>query len=256
MSYFERTGPDAFLATEHTSGAWNISEQHIAPALGLLTHLVETDRSHTGLAITRLSFDILGTVPVGPVTTAVEVVRPGRTIELIEARMAYDGRDVLRLRAWLSEPGDTSAIAATPLPSIPGPEAMQEWPARDVWRGGFIATSEVRRDQEEPGRARFWVRSDVPLLPHDPGEPVGPVARAMRLVDIANGMTVRADPREVLFPNLDLTAHLFATPQGEWVGFDTSVSFGASGAGLTSTVLHDETGPIGTLAQSLVVRPR
>jgi hypothetical protein len=33
------------------------------------------------------------------------------------------------------------------------------------------------------------------------------------------------------------------------------VSFGAVGLGLTSTVLHDEQGPVGTMAQLLTVRP-
>jgi hypothetical protein len=38
------------------------------------------------------------------------------------------------------------------------------------------------------------------------------------------------------------------------VGFDTSVSFGATGLGLTSSVIHDQDGPVGTLAQTLTVR--
>jgi hypothetical protein len=63
------------------------------------------------------------------------------------------------------------------------------------------------------------------------------------------------DPREVAFPNLDLTAHLFAQPRGEWIGFDTAVSFGPTGVGVTSSVLHDISGPIGTMAQVLTIRP-
>ncbi len=39
-------------------------------------------------------------------------------------------------------------------------------------------------------------------------------------------MTVRVDPRTVAFPNVDLTAHLFVAPRGEWLGFDTTVCFG------------------------------
>ena len=67
MAYFERLGESTFLATEHVGGAWNTAEQHIAPALGLLAHAVEADRDvrrEDGLALTRLSYDILGTVPV------------------------------------------------------------------------------------------------------------------------------------------------------------------------------------------------
>jgi hypothetical protein len=68
-------------------------------------------------------------------------------------------------------------------------------------------------------------------------------------------MTVRVDPKDVAFPNIDLTAHLFAVPEGDWLGFDTTVSFGPSGVGLTSSTLHDHRGPIGTLTQILTLRP-
>ncbi|HKT56261.1 MAG TPA: thioesterase family protein, partial [Microbacterium sp.] len=56
-------------------------------------------------------------------------------------------------------------------------------------------------------------------------------------------------------PNVDLTCHLVAQPQGEWIGFDTTVTVGPAGLGLTDTVLHDERGPIGTVQQILTVRP-
>jgi len=87
------------------------------------------------------------------------------------------------------------------------------------------------------------------------GEEASVLARAVGLFDIANGLTVRAHPDEVAFPTVDLTAHLFDQPQGEWLGFDTTVTFGADGVGLTSSVLHDHRGPVGTLAQILTIRP-
>ena len=88
MTYFERTGPASFLPTDHVRGAWREDEQHVAPALGLLAHLVEADHAarrtpEDRLAVSRLSFDILGTMPVEEVTTEVAVRRPGRTVELV-----------------------------------------------------------------------------------------------------------------------------------------------------------------------------
>jgi len=97
-----------------------------------------------------------------------------------------------------------------------------------------------------------WASTDIPLVDD---EAVGPLARTAGLLDIVNGMTVRQDPREVAFPNLDLTAHLLREPTGDWVGFDATVSFGPAGVGVTSSVLHDQHGPLGTLAQTLTVRP-
>ncbi|MEO6503150.1 MAG: thioesterase family protein [Jatrophihabitantaceae bacterium] len=255
MAYFEQLGPHTFRATEHVSGAWDPDTQHIAPALGLLAHAVETDRDRRRtdhLMLGRLSYDILGTVPVDVVEIRVGVLRPGRTIELVEAALSHHGRDAVLLRAWLMEPRDTSRLRATALPAIPAPQEMPAWDPTTVWPGGFIASADVRRRQVEPGRAAYWVRTPIPLLD---GVAVSRLASAAGLFDIANGMTVRAHPREVAFPNIDLTAHLLTEPRGEWLGFDTAVSFGAGGLGVTSSVLHDVHGPIGTMAQALTVRP-
>lgn len=255
MAYFERVGDSAFRATGHVSGAWRTDEQHIAPALGLLAHAVERDRDarrSDGLVIGRLSYDILGTIPVDVVDTAVRVVRPGRTIELVEATLGHHGRAAVLVRAWLMRPGDTTDLEATSLPRIAPPDETPAWDPSTVWPGGFIASVEVRRAQAEPGRASFWVRTPLPLVRD---EEVSRLARATGLLDIANGMTVRASPKEVVFPNLDLTAHVFREPRGEWVGFDTTVSFGPGGVGLTSSMLHDADGPVGTMSQILTVRP-
>lgn len=257
MPYFERLDAATFRATPLTGGAWKVDEQHIAPALGLLTHVIETDRDarrDDGLQITRVTFDIWGTVPIAEVATEVRVVRPGRTIELVEASLSHAGRVVVSARAWLMSTSDITALAGSALDPLPAPDDLEPWDPTQVWPGGFIGTVELRRDQVEPGRGRFWARTEEPLL----AEPISPVARVLGLVDIANGMTVRADPRAVAFPNLDLTAHLLRAPvtgPGGWVGFDTTVSFGPTGHGLTSTVLHDAAGPLGTVAQTLTVRP-
>ncbi len=255
MSYFERLGPDRFRATPNVGGAWSTDEQHIAPALGLLAHVVELDRDRRregDLVVARLSYDILGTVPVDVVDTAVTLLRPGRTIELVEASLAYNGRDVVRMRAWLIATRDTSAVAGGHLPSIPGPQDMPAWDPKQVWPGGFVENVEVRRIEKEPGRAAFWVHTPLPLVG---GEDVSPLAATVGLLDIANGMTVRADPRSVAFLNVDLTAHIFHLPRGGWVGFDTTVEFGPAGLGVTHSVIHDVDGPIGISSQILTVRP-
>jgi hypothetical protein len=255
VAYFERLGTHRYRATEHTGGAWDLETQHIAPALGLLAHVVEQDRDERraeDLVVGRLSYDILGTVPITEVDVEVNVVRPGRTIELVEATLAHAGRVGVRLRAWLMEPRDTAALAGTAHAAMPGPDATDPWDPTTVWPGGFIRSVEVRRAQQAPGRARFWVRTDVPLVA---GAAVSPLAATVGLLDIANGMSVRAAPTEVAFPNVDLTAHFFARPTGGWVGFDTTVSFGTGGLGLTTSVVHDQDGPVGTSSQLLTVRP-
>lgn len=254
-AYFRRLDTSRFTATDAVQGAWNIDEQHIAPALGLLTHVLERDhraRHDPPLTISRISFDILGTLPIDTVGTSTRIVRAGRTIELAEATLHHGGRAVVIARAWFSQDNDTAAIAGTDLSRIPAPDTMRTWSPTHIWPGQFVTTIEVRREESERGRAQFWMRPRLPLLE---GETSSPTARLLGLVDIANGITPRVQPGHAYFPNLDLTAHMFRPPTTAWIGFDTTVSFGPRGHGLTHSILHDELGPIGALQQALTVRP-
>ncbi|RIX99653.1 thioesterase family protein [Aureimonas flava] len=255
--FFERESADAFRATRLVGGAWNPDEQHIAPALGLIGHAIETDlrrrRGDEPLRLARVSYDILGVIPIGVVTLEVGVLRPGRTIELVEARLSHEGRPAVLARAWLLKDYDTRAIAGTALSPMPGPDAMPAHTFDGTWGGACISTLETRREPIAQGRARGWLRTDVALVG---GEVVSPTARTLGRVDFANGIVPRLGPEAALFPNVDLTVHLLREPAGEWLGFDTAASFGPGGIGLTHSILHDEAGPLGSLAQSLTVRPR
>lgn len=257
-SYFERLDAHTFQPTQHTSGAWNVTEQHIAPVLGLLTHALEVDRDarrggEAPLPITRICFDILGTLTVAdPMEISCTVIRPGRTIELVEAQLSSRGRVQVIARAWFLAEYETAELAGTALETITPLEEAEPWDPSTVWPGDFIGGIEVRRRHFAPGRAHYWARTPVELLT---GEPVSATARFVGLVDIANGMAVRASPEEVAFPNVELTVHLVRAPVGEWNGTDLAVTFGSTGHGLTHSFLHDVAGPVGAVSQALTVRP-
>jgi hypothetical protein len=255
-AYFERLSPTRFRATEQTRGAWDPTQMHVAPVIGLLTHVIETDRDarrDDGHALTRLSVDILGTMPVGELDIEVRVLRAGRTIELVEATLAHAGRMALVGRAWLQQRYDTATVQWSGIAPIPGPDELEPFEPATGWAGTFARTIEGRRRMSEPGRGQVWLKPRLPLLE---GEPVSTTAQVLAVADIANGMTPRLAPDVAGYPNLDLTVHLFRAPATAWVGFDTAVSIGADGIGLTRTAMHDVHGPIGTSAQILTVRMR
>lgn len=95
--------------------------------------------------------------------------------------------------------------------------------------------------------------SELPLLSD---EEVSALATYVGHVDSANGIAVRQSPDQWMFANVDLTIHLHRQPVAGPVGLDTSVVFGPTGQGLTSTTLHDVLGPVGHASQVLTVRPR
>lgn len=255
-SYFIRESTTRFRPTWHVSGAWNPDEQHIAPVLGLIAHLVETDfaqRRQDDLRLIRLSCDILGVIPLEPFDVQVEVKRPGRTIELIEVTLSHGGRAAVIGRAWLSARYDTETLSGSALAPLPARETMSRWGLDTNWPGGFVASVEIWRQELAAGRVQFWVRSPLQLLE---GEEVSSTAKALAVIDVANGVAARVAPEEVAFPNLDLSVHLFRQPEGEWIGLDSAVSLGPAGAGLTHSILHDAQGPVGAFSQILTVRPR
>jgi len=256
--YFERTGERSYRPTPHAGGAWQADEQHFSPLGGLVVHAIErflADRGRTGaeLHLSRISYDILGRIALDDFEIYVETIRPGRTIELVEATVVIAGRSTVRARAWLIAAGDTASVAGGETEALPRPDEAEPWRMSSLWPGGFIASLDTRTvGVPQPGRATAWVSTRTPLVA---GETASPLASYVGLVDTANGIAVRQPPGKWMFPNVDLTIHLHRQPRGEWVGLDTSVTFGASGHGLTSTVLHDVHGPIGQAQQILTVRP-
>lgn len=252
-AYFHRVADDRYRATAHTGGAWSETEQHIAPLCGLVVHAIERFAGEDGLVVGRVTFDILGVIAIEEFDIAVETVRPGRTIALLEAVVTARGRTVLRARAWRLAGSDTSAVSGGQPDPIPAPADVPAWPMSSRWPGGFIASVDVRRVADTaPGRTTAWVDTPLELLA---GEEVSTLARFVGLVDTANGVSVRESPEEWMFPNLDLSVHLYRLPVPGPVGLQTDVVFGPDGQGLTSAVLHDLDGPVGRAAQILTVRP-
>lgn len=255
-TYFEALSEGRYRATSAVGGAWNETEQHIAMPLGLMVHAVERDaasRREDALQIARLNFDILGTVPVGEVHVDVRLIRPGRTIELVEASLRYQERTIVILRAWLLAQYDAGPLSGHSLDPLPGWDEMTPWDASAQWPGGFIASLSGRRSWHHPGRAQAWIHTDLPLVS---GEPVSDFAQFCGLLDVSNGLAVRASPVEAMYPNVDLNASFFRCPEGTQVGYDTDVSFGSSGLGVTHSVIHDLHGPVGVVTQTLTVRRR
>jgi hypothetical protein len=257
-AYYElvsREGDTAtFRSSIHAQGAWNAGEQHMGPATGLLIHELVRFRPREEIRLARISLDILGFIPGGEFTVTTRILRPGRTIELVEAVMEAKGRTAIQARAWRLATQDTSEVACSHEPSMParGDGDMEAWDITGVWGGGFIASLEGRRDRNsEPGHGRVWITNPYDTVA---GEPTREDVKLLGMVDPANGIALSQGPGEWLFPNVDLQIHLFRTPRGRWIGLDTMQTFGEDGVGLTSSILHDDDGPFGRAEQILTIR--
>lgn len=254
-AYFVALGEDRYMPTAHSSGAWRDDELHLAPVSGLVIHHLERWREANlsdSMVFSRFTFEVLGQIGREEISLTTEVVRPGRTIELVEATAVIGGRVTIRARAWLLHISDTSEVAAHAFAPMPAPDECTDVSSLLDWPGGFIASiTALQAPGKRPGRARAWISSELDLVA---GEPAMALAEYSKLLDTANGIAVRQQPTEWMFPNVDLTLHFFERPEGRRVGLDTRVAFGSGGVGVTSSVMHDERGPVGTIQQSTTLR--
>lgn len=254
---------ESFLATAATSSPWGTDLQHGGPVCGLLTRAMDRG-ARPESRLTRVTVELLGPVPVGRVHVRSWIERPGRNVELVASQMLAAGPDgrprpVALARAWRLATDDTHAVERRiePVFGRPGPDEADAFEYPSTWGpSGFLdSTDWILVDPGgEPGHPTgTWIRLGVPLVA---GESTSPLEAAVTIADCANGVGARLDPRTHAFLNTETTIHLPQRPAGEWFGMRAELGIGADGVGLTSAVLYSDEGPIGRIAQNVLVQRR
>ncbi|WP_170155219.1 thioesterase family protein [Lentzea atacamensis] len=251
-AFYLPLGEDTFRSTEHTVGPWGPDSQHLGPPSALLVRALMARRP----TFARVTFEVLGPVPVAELTVSTSVERPGRSVELLSASLSHEGRVVLTARAWHIVGSNTTAVAGGDVTGMAPPSSAVPMEIPDFWSGGYLAAVEwlsVSGGIFTPGDAQVWARPRVAVV--DGFEP-SPLERLFSVVDSASGVSSRVDIRKWYAINTDLTVHLHRQPVGEWVGMDARTTIGPDGTGLATSTVHDVEGPVGTTAQALFVRER
>jgi hypothetical protein len=253
--YLSTDDPAQFTGTALTAGPWSPELQHGGPPSALIARDVERLAGAWPFTVVRLAVEILGPVPVGPVTVSSAVVRTGRSVELVESELSAGGRPAMRARSWrIRKAGlDLPAVALAPVAAPPMPASDTTLPDSP---GGFLGTLQMRFVEgrwTESGPATVWARLRVPLVD---GEPASGLQRLMVLADCGNGLSSVLPITDWLFINPDLVVHLNRYPRGEWMCSEATTTVDPDGFGLASSRLYDETGAVGRGAQSLYIAPR
>src|SRR5918996_4493318 len=89
-----------FVPTASTRGPWDPDAQHAGPPAALLGRAIERCEVRDELRVGRITCEILRPVPLEPLTVEARVVRPGRSVELLEASLAGSDGELMRARAW------------------------------------------------------------------------------------------------------------------------------------------------------------
>jgi hypothetical protein len=253
--------------SELTRGPWDPSAQHAGPPAALLARALELCEPRDGArgcgatggrgaswSFGRVTVEILAPVPIEPLTVSARVARPGRSVELLEARLAGPGGEVMRATGWRLAEADITANweREEPPTGREHAEALEFFPTGESV--GWHTAMEIvfaRGRFLEPGPATVWMRPRVELVE---GEPISPLQRVMLAADGGNGVSAPLDWSRFIFINTDLTVHLLRPLRGEWVCLDSVTH--VDGIGMTDTALWDDEGRIGRAAQTLLVRAR
>lgn len=208
--------------------------------------------------LARATFEILKPIPIGTVKVEAEVVRPGRSVELIEGTLSSGGTAIVRARGWRIRTAQLNLDSAPPPETPPpGPREAQERPffqtGADI---GYHTAMDVRfvsGAYVDPGPATAWMRMRVPLIE---GEQPDPRDRVLVAADSGNGVSAPLDYHRWVFINADLNVAFRRPPRGEWVCLDATTWAEPDGVGLTDTALYDEEGLVGRATQSLLLSER
>jgi hypothetical protein len=257
-AFYERQG-DGFVASGLTRGPWDPGAQHAGPPAALLGREIEQLDEADAFQVGRVTFELMRSVPIGPLRVQAEVVRPGKRVQLIEASLGNDEGELIRARAWRLRTAELELpLEAVTMPGPPPPPEQGEQPEffPTGEAVGYHTAMEGRAVQGsfiEPGPATVWMRMRHPLVA---GEDPTPLQRALIAADVGNGISAVLDWRRYLFINVDLTVHLERMPEGEWVCVDAATLPQPSGIGTAESVLSDRGGRVARAVQTLLIAER
>jgi len=252
---------ERFTATDLVRSTWSATIQHGAPVSALLVRALQRCAPRDDTRLARVTVDLLGGIPAeGDLWVTAQIDRPGKQIELLSAQMLAPGPDgqprpVAKASGWRMQTVDTLALVHAPAPSLrPLSEARNRDMAKD-WDRNYVHSVDWRwltaPRAEGPGES--WFNPTVDLVA---GEAMSPLQRLFAVADCANGLGAKLNIREWTFLNTDLVVNIHRVPEGEWTGIRAETNYGPDGIGMTLGTLFDESGPVGAIQQSVLVRPR
>ena len=251
---------EKFAATDLVRSTWTAEIQHGAPVSALLVRALEKCEVRDDTRLSRVMIDLLGAVPAeGDLWVRSRIERSGKQIELVSAEMLAPGRDgepraVARASGWRLKTIDTAEVVRTSAPPL---RPLAEARSRDMkkdWDRNYVHSLDWRwlTQPMSDGPGESWIRPEVDLVK---GESMTALERLFAVADDANGIGTKLDIRKWTFMNTDLVVHVHRIPEGEWIGIRAETNYGPDGIGTTIGTLFDESGAVGAIQESVLVRP-
>jgi len=253
IAFFHRSG-DWLVGNDAARGPWSEDACHAGPVSGILAGAAEALVPEKQLV--RLSANFFRPIPISGFRCDSDLIRSGRTtsiakVELVDrnARVCASA-NCLFLATELNE----FPTAAIPHPSfdtsITGRFPLEETRHGKPMFGDFIDIRYPPGEDGDPGPTTLWMR--VPSIVS--GEESSKFQSLCPLADCGNGISRNAEFTNISCLNPDLTVAIFRLPESDWIASQAISFWEHTGIGMSHAMLFDNSGPIGTALQSLVLR--
>ena len=261
-AFYEQVDEMVYRPSVATMSPWDHRLQHGGPPSALAVHVLRQTMPRPELRVAQVLVDFLGAIPRDDMTAAVEVIRPGKRIELARVTLSGGGRAGVSASVWRLAYRDDVPVPAgvlererlSPMPALPPIQEQVTFEGMDGWPyAQAIEWRFVRGGFREEGPAQVWSRVRIPIVA---GAALDGVERIAAVADSANGLSKELDMRAYLFVPTSIAITLDRLPDGDWTYLGATTHIGAEGIGFTSSTLGDARGLLGTASQTLILEPR
>jgi hypothetical protein len=256
---------DGFVATLRTQGGWHPEQQHGGPVQALMARAVEHAPSLIPMQVARLSHDLIRPVPIGKkLTVAIDIVREGKRIQLIDTVLRVGDVEHARTRALRLRDDDMSGVSGMGA-EPPDTDAELPWaenlPTADFEGAtnlpGFMEGIELRRfprPNAPEGLHGYWIGLRGPLIA---GEATTPLQLLSVAADFANMIGRSVDAKRVTSINPDLNVHVLRLPEDPWIAVvgETRLAL-PTGIGVSTANLRDRSGICGLASNCQLIQHR
>lgn len=254
-AYFVVAHDGTFHPTDFARGPWDVDSCHAGPPTGLMARASEMLVPDKPLV--RLLVEITRPIPMSGFRVGASIARAGRTVTATSIELHDEDRSYAVGRGLHLAEVDLGAVPSHHV-EFAGPEDAMPgaFPIRVTHsQKGFPDSLTVRYAQGlspgAGGETFMWAKSDLSLVE---GEHPSPFQRLCPLADSGNGISFHEGTDRMAFVNADLVLSVHRPPDGDWLGSHAVSFWEPNGIGRSDAQLYDESGPVGSASQNLVLR--
>jgi len=244
-----------YVGNDNARGPWTADGCHGGPAAAAVARSAEL--AVPDKQITRLTLDLFKPVPVSGFRVRAEVGRNGRRVATVSLTVVNrENQACATATALLIAAQDIGPVQTTGMPLPDRKTAtLATFPKIQNVHGLPTFADAIDLMVPEPGPFKpgpntMWMRTP-PLVD---GETPSAFQRICPIADCGNGFSRNEEATSVTFINPDLSINMHREPDSEWVGASFVSRWDRQSIGLSTAVLFDDTGPLGTAQQTLLLR--